>query len=122
MKLLAWRDVAVVAALLLIAGAVSLTFFFAGEAVYAEVWVDGELDMTIPLAMSMSGELHTPVPGVVIFTEDGRARFIKSDCRDQLCVRVGFLFTRGSTAVCLPNRVMLRITGEQSDKYDLLIG
>ena len=46
----------------------------------------------------------------------GRSAAMQSaDCRDQVCVRTGTLTHAGQVAVCLPNRVVLRITGETSE-------
>lgn len=43
---------------------------------------------------------------------DGRqVRFASSDCPDQVCVRTGTLTRAGQMAVCLPNRVVVRLTG-----------
>lgn len=39
-------------------------------------------------------------------TEEG-ARFIKSDCPNELCVKSGWVRKCGETAVCVPNRLAL---------------
>ena len=38
-------------------------------------------------------------------------RFASSDCPDQVCVRTGTLTRAGQIAVCLPNRVVVRLVG-----------
>lgn len=43
------------------------------------------------------------------------ARMAYADCRDQVCVRTGTLTRAGQTAVCLPNRVVVRLTGTDMD-------
>lgn len=43
--------------------------------------------------------------------EDGRIRMIGSDCRDKVCVGMGWIDTPGRSIVCLPNRVVIRVTG-----------
>ena len=40
------------------------------------------------------------------------ARFVTSPCPDQVCVRAGLCSRAGDTAVCLPQRVSIRITGD----------
>lgn len=40
---------------------------------------------------------------------DGRARFLSSDCRDQICVHAGWLENGGDWAACLPNRIIIRL-------------
>jgi len=47
-----------------------------------------------------------------ILVEKGRIRVIESDCPDQVCVRTGWLTKTGELAVCVPNRLMIKIEGE----------
>ncbi len=44
-----------------------------------------------------------------ILVEKGRIRFKEADCPDQICVKTGWLEEPGDTAVCLPNRAIVRI-------------
>ena len=48
----------------------------------------------------------------VIEVEDGRVRMVSSHCRDKLCVGMGWMDSGGRSIVCLPNRVVIRITGK----------
>lgn len=48
---------------------------------------------------------------VIELSRDG-ARFVSSPCPDQVCVEAGLISRVGESAVCLPERVSLRITGE----------
>lgn len=48
----------------------------------------------------------------VILVEKGRIRFEESDCPDRLCVKTGWIERVGDAAVCLPNRVMIKIEGK----------
>lgn len=47
-----------------------------------------------------------------VLVEKGRIRFQEADCPDKVCVDTGWLSEKGDTAVCLPNRAMLIIEGE----------
>ncbi len=58
---------------------------------------------------------------VEITVKDGKAAFTSADCPDKICIKTGFIGTRGQSAVCLPNRLTLRITGG-SDGVDAAIG
>lgn len=58
------------------------------------------------------------VPGKynnVILIEKGRIRFEESDCPDGVCVNTGWLNRKGQTAVCLPNRVIIKIEGSSEE-------
>ena len=57
------------------------------------------------------------VNGVVVEVDGARARIAQSPCRDQICVRAGWLERPGDTAICLPQRVAVEIVGGRG-KYD----
>ena len=44
---------------------------------------------------------------------DGRVRMVRSACRDRICVGVGWIDSPGRSIVCLPNRVVIRVTGKR---------
>ncbi|HEY5493052.1 MAG TPA: NusG domain II-containing protein [Candidatus Anoxymicrobiaceae bacterium] len=44
---------------------------------------------------------------------DGRVRMVRSACRDRICVGVGWIDSPGKSIVCLPNRVVIRVTGKR---------
>ena len=50
-------------------------------------------------------------PNVVFEVRDGQIAFVKSDCPDQVCVRVGFIGRSGQMAACLPNGFVLFLSG-----------
>lgn len=45
-------------------------------------------------------------------TEDGRITVIEANCPDRDCVKRGWLKKPGDSAVCLPHRLVIRLTGE----------
>lgn len=45
-------------------------------------------------------------------------RMVKSQCRDKLCVGVGWVSTPGRDIVCLPNRVVIKIRGTGDNAVD----
>lgn len=51
------------------------------------------------------------VNGTVIELSRAGVRFVSSPCPDQVCVETGLLTRAGETAVCLPQRVSVRIAG-----------
>lgn len=48
-----------------------------------------------------------------IEVKGGRVRMLESRCRDRICIRQGWIDSRGETIVCLPNRVVIRVTGKR---------
>lgn len=58
----------------------------------------------------------------VIVVEDGKIRFEKSECPDQVCVRTGWISRPGQVAVCLPAGIIIKIVGEEkNDDVDILL-
>ncbi len=45
-----------------------------------------------------------------VAVEDGKVWMTESACRDKLCVGMGRIDSTGQSIVCLPNRVVIRIT------------
>jgi hypothetical protein len=42
-----------------------------------------------------------------------KVRMLASPCPDKTCVRMGWIGTTGQTVVCIPNQVVITITGEK---------
>ena len=59
-----------------------------------------------PREITLPGPYHE-----ILQVEKGRIRFKEADCPDQICVRRGWLQNPGDMAVCLPNKAIIRITG-----------
>ena len=46
-----------------------------------------------------------------VLVEPGRIRVEKADCPDQICVHQGYISDGSQPIVCLPNQVIIQITG-----------
>ena len=46
-----------------------------------------------------------------ILIEEGRVRFVDSPCNARYCVHAGWLSRTGQVAACLPNGVVVEVTG-----------
>ena len=113
---LKWGDFAIIAAVLVLAAAVAgvLALGSSGDRLYAEVWQDNVLVERVELTSETDRTIDLDGHNVIVLS--GRTATMQSaDCRDQVCVRTGTLTRAGQVAVCLPNRVVLRITGETSE-------
>ena len=106
------RADAVVTAALLLLCAVLFAVSRQGNGAVAVVTENGTAVREIDLAAV--GEPYTIAldGGVVISVAPGRIAFAESGCRGQDCVRRGALTKPGQSAACLPNRVLIRITGK----------
>lgn len=50
-----------------------------------------------------------------LLIEKGRIRFHDSDCPNKDCVKTGWISNKGSVAVCLPNKTMIKIEGADGE-------
>jgi len=57
-----------------------------------------------------------------ILLQDGKVRFLKSDCPDKVCVQTGLISKPGQIAACIPAHVLVRVTGAvQASDIDVII-
>lgn len=116
-KLIRKGDIAVILAILFVAAV--LWFFQSRQAdkLEAVISVNGETVETIDLASvkeKITFELDTE-PKVVIAAENGTVYFESADCDDKLCVNCGKLSRKGDTAVCLPAKTVVTVSGSDID-------
>lgn len=105
-------DIVIVAALLtfsLVAGIILALLLPSPE--YAVITVDGTEIARLPLdddCVYHIGDTNT------VKISDGGAVMIEADCPDKVCMHTGRISHSGQSIVCLPNRVVVSITGEDS--------
>ncbi|QZY56597.1 NusG domain II-containing protein [Crassaminicella profunda] len=88
------------------------------EHLYLIIEVDGEAYKKISLDgsdVSKTIEINTKYGHSVIEIDGKGARFLESDCKDQLCVKMGKITKSNQTSICLPNRVSIKLISEKSD-------
>ena len=72
-----------------------------------------------PAAFSLTGN-----GGIVLQVEikDGGVRVSHSTCPDKVCVRSGRISKSGESIICAPNRVAIKISGENGKLPDAMTG
>ena len=106
----------IIAAVLLLAAGVAaaLALGQGGGQLYAEVWREDTLVERVQLTDETDRTIDLDGHNVIVLA--GRtARMQSADCRDQVCVRTGTLTRAGQAAVCLPNRVVLKLVGDTGE-------
>jgi hypothetical protein len=103
----------------------SLFSFFAVSSIrktgrYVVVEVDGVESHRLNLKETHTLEVEGPIGKTVIKINNGQARVISSDCPHKLCVRSGAISRAGDLIVCVPNKVVVRIEGEEIGKWDVI--
>lgn len=60
-------------------------------------------------------------PDNILLVENGRIRYYKSDCPDQICVNTGWLSRISDVAACVPAKTAVVIIGtSQTDEPDVI--
>ena len=83
-----------------------------GPAAYAEIWSEGKLLHTLPLAVDRQITVETERGSNVITVKGGKIAVTEASCPDHYCMHRGFC-DGGSSIVCLPNRLVIEFLGEQ---------
>ncbi len=98
---------------------------FTGESgTTVQVSVDGVVRSSYPI----DKEITTIIEGYnggrnTLVIEDGYAYLKDTSCPDHLCEKMGKINTAGQSVICLPNRVVVEIIGDDSlSEYDTLVG
>ncbi|MEJ2515390.1 MAG: NusG domain II-containing protein [Gammaproteobacteria bacterium] len=113
-------DVAVVALAAAVVAASWVIFWgpaAAGER--AHIVVTGGESLDLSLAGDRDLEVEGLIGTSVIRIRDGRVRFVDSPCVARYCVHAGWLESAGDVAACLPNGVVVEVTGRR-ESYDAL--
>lgn len=77
---------------------------------FARVSVNGEA--VGEYSLSEDGEYTLNGGTNTLVIKDGKAYVTHADCPDKLCINQGKISRGGERIVCLPNRVMIEIIGE----------
>lgn len=84
------------------------------------VEVDGTRIAGYPLDIDGVYEIQGYRAGTNTLTvSGGSARITSSTCPDHLCEHQGSVSRNGETIVCLPNRVIVRVTGAKDNDVDI---
>ncbi len=116
-KLFRKADIIIILAVLVIAGVFLLWQYSSGDNLRAVIAVEGKVVETLDLDKITGKKVIIPdtSPKVKIVAEKGSIRFDEAECRDKICVSRGKLYRKGDTAVCLPSKTVITITGGSVD-------
>lgn len=119
-------DALVVAAVIACAAALMVLLRpSSGPSVTAVVTLDGavtaqyRLDrLEEPVTLTLD---DAPYP-LTIRGEPGRIRIEHSQCPSQDCVHTGWISRPGQQIICLPNRLVISLIGDEADAFDAVTG
>lgn len=108
-------------ALAVLAAAAAILFAFrpkSGNFLTARIVLDNELVAELPLS-ALTQPVTLQVPGarypITVEAEQGRVRVSHSECPSQDCVHTGWVSRSGGQIICLPNRLVITVTGGGAD-------
>lgn len=116
-QLIKKADIAVIAVILLLAIIFILPAKDSGN-IMAEIIVDGAIVHSINLNTVNEEYTLELGNGLTVFAEKNGISVISSDCRGKNCISCGKLTEAGDTAVCIPNKTVIRLTGEKKNAPD----
>lgn len=108
------NDIILVVALLAAAlAAWGVIAFTSKTGEYVVVEIDGVETARYRLDEDITVDIETEGGHVnKLVIADGKARIESADCPDKLCVKQHAVSRAGQTIICLPHKLVIRITGE----------
>ncbi len=88
------------------------------EGSFVQIEVDGKVYNVVSLHTDQTFEVPGPLGNTFVVIQDGEVHVSESPCRAKICVRTGEIFHAGQLIVCVPNKVVVRVIGEEDSPYD----
>ena len=98
--------------MLALCAGLSFVFLSPGQAEMAEIWSEGKLIKTVPLAMDQEFTVETADGVNTVTVKGGKIAVTAASCPDGYCMQRGFC-QGGAQIVCLPNRLVIKFTANQ---------
>lgn len=117
-------DLIAIAGVLLFAGILLAAFFLGSagvERITVRVYQNGALVRELPLDRDMQFTVSGEYENTVTISA-GRVAVTHADCPGEDCVHTGWISRAGSSIVCLPNRVEIRLVGVSGPEVDAMAG
>jgi len=89
-------------------------------------WVEITVNQKEVIRLPLGKDQTTHVKGALGLTEieikKGQARILRSPCKNKVCIKSGYIRYADRLAACIPNRVIVRIVGENHRGVDAVVG
>lgn len=107
------NDILFVTIILLIAGAMYLTFTLGGDKDGDKVivTVDGRIYGTYPLDEDNTINIQNADGFNTVSIHDGQVSVTDADCKDKYCVKQGTISKNNESIICLPHKLVVEIAG-----------
>lgn len=122
MKKLRKGDIVIIAAVIFLTAVFAVMPFIRRDDGSAVAVSYGGNEYTYSLSDDMSFDIISNGITLSVVIEDRTVRVVQSDCRDKTCVGMGRISRAGEFIACAPAGVYIKITGEESQQHDIIIG
>ena len=82
------------------------------------VEVEGQAVCWLDLSVDTQRSVFGPLGKTVVEVSKGRVRVTESPCPHRICVRTGWADQAGEMIVCVPNRIVVSVVGEEEGEVD----
>ena len=108
------NDIIFIGSFLVLAVLIGLCiFFFRSDGDTVTVTVDGDVRGVYPLGENITVEIKTDNGINILVIKDGVAFIESASCPDKICVAHKPISRDRETVVCLPNRVVIRVSSSE---------
>jgi len=114
------RNDIILAVIIILIAAVGLLLFVMNKEEGSTVSV--KIDGTQIVSYSLSENIEIPIKTGdndehinILVIKDGKASISEADCPDKICVQTRAVSYVGETVVCLPHKLVIEITNENTD-------
>ena len=115
-------DLAVVLLVLLLAAGLLWAFFAAEHGGYVEITVQGDELVTLPLSKNDIRVIGAGEHTLTVVIENGEVFVRDADCPDHVCEQTGRISKKGTSIVCAPAGICVRILGGGDGDADGVAG
>ena len=106
-----------IAVVLIVAVVLTAVFATRTEESFVEIYVDGhlayQLDLDADIVVDLADTIHKI--DLVVEVKDGMVKVTESNCPDKLCVHSSAVSSVGGMIICLPNKVVVKVTPKEVD-------
>lgn len=87
-------------------------------ALKAEIYVNNKLYKSVSLNKEKTININENGKINVVHIHDGGVEIEDANCPDKVCVKTGFIETTSRNIVCIPNKVQVKIIGQDKSEID----
>lgn len=120
-KFIKKSDIIIIISIIIIASIfyfINTKFINSEKNIKAEITINNEKKYIVDLNEDKIFYLNEN-QNIMFEIKNKKIRFESSDCPDKICVKTGFIGKKGQSAVCLPNKVSIKIISDNKTNNDI---